>query len=218
MSEDTANWPHFFQYLKQVPPDTFTLMSDRDKGLIHASAEVYPNFPHLTCCKHVARNVNKKFGAAYKKYVWILARSPSLVHYNGTLKGLQEDTKLTQGKEAATYLDNLKNSLADPFIQGCRFGHYTSNISEGFNKQQVLPSLPKSASNRTLRRGWRKKTTLTEAVLTEARMLPIRSITDLRTGALAEKMATKTMWKDVLHPRRTNDTLPQSFLTLKKTA
>ncbi|KAJ9440604.1 RNA-directed DNA polymerase from mobile element jockey [Diplonema papillatum] len=63
-----------------------------------------------------------------------------------------------------------------------------------------------------------KKTTLTEAVLTEARMLPIRSITDLRTGALAEKMATKTMWKDVLHPRRTNDTLPQSFLILKKTA
>ncbi|KAJ9464733.1 RNA-directed DNA polymerase from mobile element jockey [Diplonema papillatum] len=38
-----------------------------------------------------------------------------------------------------------------------------------------------------------KKTTLTEAVLTEARMLPIRSITDLRTGALAEKMATKTI-------------------------
>ncbi|KAJ9449864.1 putative RNA-directed DNA polymerase from transposon BS [Diplonema papillatum] len=63
-----------------------------------------------------------------------------------------------------------------------------------------------------------KKTTLTSAVLMEARMLPIESMADVRTGALGEKMETKYMWDDVLKTRHTKDALPQSYLHLKTEA
>ncbi|KAJ9453358.1 putative RNA-directed DNA polymerase from transposon BS [Diplonema papillatum] len=63
-----------------------------------------------------------------------------------------------------------------------------------------------------------KKTTLTSAVLMEARMLPIESMADVRTGALGEKMETKNMWDDVIKTRHTKDALPQSYLHLKTEA
>ena len=59
-SENEGSWLWFFEHLKRDIPELetepFTLISDRDKGLVKADG-VFPNAVRAYCCLHIAENV-----------------------------------------------------------------------------------------------------------------------------------------------------------------
>jgi hypothetical protein len=64
--EDELWWRWFLQHLKIAFPHTafeqFTFISDREKGITNALAEVFPNAYHLHCCQHLADNLQQRYG------------------------------------------------------------------------------------------------------------------------------------------------------------
>lgn len=63
-NENYENWKFFFQNLlvayPSLPIKLFSI-SDRDKGLKKAWAEIVPSVPHSKCLRHLSENFKKKF-------------------------------------------------------------------------------------------------------------------------------------------------------------
>ena len=62
-SEDGENWLFFLKCFKEANPLTVAKfsISDRDKGLINAVREVFPELPHSKCLRHLSENFKKNF-------------------------------------------------------------------------------------------------------------------------------------------------------------
>ncbi|KAG7359717.1 MULE transposase domain containing protein [Nitzschia inconspicua] len=88
--EDAEGWKWFLELLVQaVPllkmqhPDNhckfcyFTFISDRQKGLIQALQQVFPDNHHCFCCVHITRNVEKDVGKQVAKHVYALSATIS---------------------------------------------------------------------------------------------------------------------------------------------
>ncbi|KAG7368619.1 MULE transposase domain containing protein [Nitzschia inconspicua] len=84
--EDAEGWKWFLELLVQaIPllkmqhPDNrcrfcyFTVISDRQKGLIQALQQVFPDNHHCFCSVHIARNVEKEVGKKVAKHVHALS-------------------------------------------------------------------------------------------------------------------------------------------------
>ncbi|XP_077228523.1 uncharacterized protein LOC143861482 [Tasmannia lanceolata] len=70
VAEDEPNWRWFLEQLKQVRgmPIDLTFISDRQKGLINAVANVFPLANHRFCVRHMYKNFKKVFpGLALQK-------------------------------------------------------------------------------------------------------------------------------------------------------
>ena len=75
-SENEDSWAWFFEHLKHALPElasnVFTLISDRDKGLIKADC-AFPKATQAYCCLHIAENVQTKFGLQARHLFWKIA-------------------------------------------------------------------------------------------------------------------------------------------------
>ena len=80
--ECTSSWEWFLTTLKDDLNITntapFTLMSDKQKGLINAVHKVWPDAEHRFCVRHIYQNFNEKHkGEVLKQDLWVIARSPN---------------------------------------------------------------------------------------------------------------------------------------------
>ncbi|KAJ9435904.1 putative RNA-directed DNA polymerase from transposon BS, partial [Diplonema papillatum] len=112
-TEDTASWTSFLVQLKELLPEGFTLMSDRDKGLMSAVKTVLPTTLHLICVNHVVRNVSKSFGKGTQHHVWKLAHASSHESYAKILAIVSKEND-----DLACYLDKLRDCMSDAYLVG----------------------------------------------------------------------------------------------------
>ncbi|XP_013633062.1 PREDICTED: uncharacterized protein LOC106338690 [Brassica oleracea var. oleracea] len=93
--EDTDNWKWFIERVKYdlnlQSGQGFTLISDKQKGLIKAVDEELPHIEHRMCARHVYGNVKKLHPnkPKFKKLYWAVANSFNEGDYNAALKELK---------------------------------------------------------------------------------------------------------------------------------
>ncbi|CAI9281573.1 unnamed protein product [Lactuca saligna] len=73
----------------------FTFMSDRQKGLLPAIAQLYPQAEHRFCLRHIYENMRKKWKTKeYKDHLWqcaIATTVPEFEHYMNELNKFDKD-------------------------------------------------------------------------------------------------------------------------------
>ncbi|XP_048564917.1 uncharacterized protein LOC125545096 isoform X2 [Triticum urartu] len=105
--EDTKAWRWFLTTLKKdlgiVNNDLWTIMSDKQKGLIKAVKELFSGSPHRFCVRHLWQNFNKNFkGEALKNQLWKCARSSTEGKFRHNMNEM-----LVLNKEAHDWLEEL---------------------------------------------------------------------------------------------------------------
>ncbi|KAG7366226.1 transposase, mutator family protein [Nitzschia inconspicua] len=142
--EDTEGWKWFLELLVQaVPllkmqhPDNrckfcyFTFISDRQKGLIQALQQVFPDNHHCFCSVHIARNVEKEVGKQVAKHVYALSATFSKRESDELMAKINAIS--VRGRK---YLEDITANqwrstawVDDPTLPP-RFGIVTTNMSE----------------------------------------------------------------------------------------
>jgi hypothetical protein len=115
-----------------VPYHLFTFISDRQKGLLEALKEVFPNNHSCYCAVHIARNVEAGYGGPKQsKYVLTLAKTFSLSEAQKLLAAMSAS--------ARAYVEAIQQPqwrstawLQDEALPP-RYGIVTSNMSESLN-------------------------------------------------------------------------------------
>ena len=84
--EDMPNWVWFLERLKRdlgiINTSPWTIMSDKQKGLINAVNDVFPESEHRFCVRHMWQNFQQQFkGDVLKNQLWKIARSTTFVKY-----------------------------------------------------------------------------------------------------------------------------------------
>ncbi|XP_065866546.1 uncharacterized protein [Euphorbia lathyris] len=102
--ETKVNWEWFLSHLREDLDlrngDDITLMSDMQKGLLHAVSMLLPNAEHRWCARHVLSNWGIKFrGLELEKHFWRCAWSTYEEEFKDNLK-----TMAKVNKKAAEYL------------------------------------------------------------------------------------------------------------------
>ncbi|KAG7359842.1 transposase [Nitzschia inconspicua] len=129
--EDTEGWKWFLELLVQAVPllkmqhlDNrckfcyFTFISDRQKGLIQALQQVFPDNHHCFCSVHIARNVEKEVGKQVAKHVYALS---------ATFSKRESD-------ELRAKINAISVRLGGRPNPSTRFGIVTTNMSESANE------------------------------------------------------------------------------------
>jgi hypothetical protein len=118
----------------QVPYKYFSFISDRQKGLIEAIKNVFPENHSMFCVIHIARNAERQVGKSVSKLVPALARTFSRLEAADYLSKIENIS--AAGRQ---YLDSIpKNQwlntawLEDPTLPK-RYGIITTNMSESAN-------------------------------------------------------------------------------------
>ncbi|KAI8535441.1 hypothetical protein RHMOL_Rhmol10G0174400 [Rhododendron molle] len=97
--EEEASWSWFLEHLKndlQIPNQpTFTIISDKQKGLMNAIRDLLPCVEHRHCVRHLHSNMKRAgyTGQAIKDRLWNLARAT----YMGRFSTLMEECKKEDG-------------------------------------------------------------------------------------------------------------------------
>ncbi|KAM0929447.1 hypothetical protein ACQ4PT_001527 [Festuca glaucescens] len=105
--EDTSTWKWFLSTLKEdlsiVNTSSWTIMSDKQKGLINAVTSLFPDSGHRFCVRHMYQNFREKFrGEILKQQLWKCARSTTVVHWQEAM----EEMRLLNS-EAHAWLEEL---------------------------------------------------------------------------------------------------------------
>ncbi|KAM0839638.1 hypothetical protein ACQ4PT_060185 [Festuca glaucescens] len=115
--EDTANWRWFLQTVKKDlgihNTSVWTIMSDKQKGLIKAVSEISPESEHRFYVRHLWQNFNQLFrGEVLKNQLWKIARTTTIQRWEEAM----EEMKLLN-KEAYDWLkcDILLNNNCEVF-------------------------------------------------------------------------------------------------------
>jgi transposase-like protein len=136
--ESESSWRWFFSHLRHACPDLNsehrTLMSDRDKGLKKADAEI-PLAQHVFCTEHLSSNINTLFSRGSREA--FSSRVRQATTEASFREGMQKLAAVSA--RAANYVDGTvdKSTWAAPFLRGLRYGHNTSNIVESINGHLV---------------------------------------------------------------------------------
>ncbi|KAG7364813.1 MULE transposase domain containing protein [Nitzschia inconspicua] len=145
--EDAEGWKWFLELLVQaIPllkmqhPDNrcrfcyFTVISDRQKGLIQALQQVFPDNHHCFCSVHIARYVEKEVGKKVAKHVHALSATFSKRESDELMAKINAIS--ARGKK---YLEGISANqwrstawVDDPTLPP-RFGIVTTNMSESVN-------------------------------------------------------------------------------------
>ncbi|KAM6563311.1 hypothetical protein CsatB_023309 [Cannabis sativa] len=93
--ENTDSWTWFVQLLKEDldVQDTrlFTFISDRQKGLERAVAEIYEGSEIRFCVRHLYANFKKEFpGLLLKQQLWVCARATTVEEFKRRMDELKE--------------------------------------------------------------------------------------------------------------------------------
>ena len=144
-NENKDGWLWFLENLRScLPPllddvhpkehvgyKRFCFMSDRQKGLVEAVKEVFPNNHHCHCAVHIARNVEANFSKRAANDIVRLAKTFSVDEAEGILDKMSEETKkYVQDIDPNQWMSTawLSDETLPP-----RYGIVTSNISESLN-------------------------------------------------------------------------------------
>ena len=84
--EDMPNWVWVLERLKMdlgiINTSPWTIMSDKQKGLINAVNDVFPESEHRFCVRHMWKNFQQLYkGDALKNQLWKIARSTTVIKY-----------------------------------------------------------------------------------------------------------------------------------------
>uniref|UniRef100_A0A453FLQ3 Zinc finger PMZ-type domain-containing protein n=1 Tax=Aegilops tauschii subsp. strangulata TaxID=200361 RepID=A0A453FLQ3_AEGTS len=95
--ESTFSWEWFLTTVKNdlniVNTSPFTIMSDKQKGLINAVAKVFPDSEHRFCVRHLYQNFHMLFkGETLKNDLWAIARSTNDTKFKMNREKLREDS------------------------------------------------------------------------------------------------------------------------------
>ncbi|XP_044343151.1 uncharacterized protein [Triticum aestivum] len=96
--ESTFTWEWFLTTLKNdlniLNTSPFTIMSDRQKGLINAVEKVFPDAEHRFCVRHLYQNFYQKFkGETMKNMLWAIARSTNMDKWKLNRDKLKEENE-----------------------------------------------------------------------------------------------------------------------------
>ncbi|KAK9074018.1 hypothetical protein SSX86_006613 [Deinandra increscens subsp. villosa] len=94
-AENLSSWTWFLECLgEDLDLDVrsnFTFVSDRQKGLLPAMANVFPSAEHRYCLRHIHENFKGTFkGKEYKDMLWKAATSTTVVHFKREMDVLKE--------------------------------------------------------------------------------------------------------------------------------
>ncbi|KAL3692528.1 hypothetical protein R1sor_006179 [Riccia sorocarpa] len=135
-TENYENWRWFIQNLVASiegleSPNVITV-SDRQKGLEKAVAEVLPRNFHMHCAHHLKMNVIKHFGAAAGKAFLTLVYMDDQVNYERRL--VEMETRSSKGPDLVRYIRQIPVDRYVWFaIPLPKYGRTISNIVECIN-------------------------------------------------------------------------------------
>lgn len=153
--EDYKNWHWFLELVKEGlgDLDRFTVLSDRQKGLLSAVVNVFPKAGHRFCLRHIMDNISRSktsLTSAERGIICAMARSDCENDFNLFRK------QLGATKEAAVvYLNDIdprhwvKYQFQEEFKLPT-YGEITSNLSEQANNwigNDMRSSKPLNAFN-----------------------------------------------------------------------
>ncbi|KAM0835598.1 hypothetical protein ACQ4PT_062837 [Festuca glaucescens] len=133
--EDTQTWKWFLNTFKEdlgiENTGVWTLMSDRQKGLINVVNALFPKAEHHFCVRHLYQNFNKKFkGENLKNKLWAIARSYNMLNWR---KNMDEMKALSP--EAYDYLEEIDQK------SWCRALGCTDTSKKAFFNELPKPDL-----------------------------------------------------------------------------
>ncbi|KAM0830950.1 hypothetical protein ACQ4PT_065853 [Festuca glaucescens] len=105
--EDTTKWTWFLQTLKNdlgiVNTAPWTLMSDKQKGLINVVKDQFLESEHRFCVRHMWQNFQQVFRSdALKNALWTIARSSTIAKYERSMEYMK-----ALNPDAHAWLDKL---------------------------------------------------------------------------------------------------------------
>lgn len=113
----------------KVEEEGFVFISDREKGLIPAVEELFPQAVHAHCCNYIADNIASDYGNKCKPLFWKCAQAKTKEAFKIALAALS-----SYSLEAGRYVNNiLHHAWARYAFPRPRFGHDASNINESIN-------------------------------------------------------------------------------------
>ncbi|KAJ0527485.1 putative transposase, mutator type, MULE transposase domain-containing protein [Helianthus annuus] len=106
-SETTASWSWFLRCLGDdldLPQNgNFTFITDRQKGLIPAIQQVFPNAEHRFCLRHIHENMKPRWkGAVFKNLLWAAASSTTPQKFEKNMQAI-----LTEDKDLYNWLKEI---------------------------------------------------------------------------------------------------------------
>lgn len=133
--ENKDNWKYFLefavQHLQRPEGEDAVVVSDRDKGLLETVADFIPGALHVYCSKHLADNVEKRYGRACSKLFWKYAKATTKPAYNAAINACRE-----ANPQCGQYVSNiLPKHYARYAIKRPRYGQITSNVQESQNSE-----------------------------------------------------------------------------------
>ncbi|KAM0833359.1 hypothetical protein ACQ4PT_064317 [Festuca glaucescens] len=94
--ESTSSWEWFLTNLKNdlniINTRPYTIMSDKQKGLIKAVQKIWPDAEHRHCVRHFYQNFHKKHkGETLKNNLWAIARSTNVLAWDKNMEKMKTD-------------------------------------------------------------------------------------------------------------------------------
>ncbi|KAM0831591.1 hypothetical protein ACQ4PT_065432 [Festuca glaucescens] len=134
--DEIAHWKWFLTTLKQdlniMNTSPFTIMSDKQKGLIKFVMELFPDSEHRFCVGHLYNNMNQLHkGEVVKNHLWTCARASSPARWEECMEAFK-----TECPAAHAWLDEMPpNTWARAFFSEFpKCDLLLNNTCEVFNK------------------------------------------------------------------------------------
>ncbi|KAL0217999.1 hypothetical protein RCL1_008847 [Eukaryota sp. TZLM3-RCL] len=131
-SESIDTWTWFMTFIRDTfnVYGSFTLISDRQKGLLEAITNIFGEGVHQGfCINHLADNVSKHGGAIAVNWLWSLVKIKTQQEFM-----IRMQRCWLECPKAAKYLTAIPVEFwADYSFPGKRYGHYTNNAVESVN-------------------------------------------------------------------------------------
>ncbi|CAH9100469.1 unnamed protein product [Cuscuta europaea] len=132
--ENSSSWTWFLELLKKdleiTTAESWTLISDQQKGLSNVISHVFSGAEHRNCARHIHANWSKKHGGmVLRRHFWACAKSPNEPLLHRTLHDLRKlDPEAAQDLEKYPFklwckayfrtdvnCDTVENNLSEPF-------------------------------------------------------------------------------------------------------
>ncbi|XP_060669136.1 uncharacterized protein LOC132800145 [Ziziphus jujuba] len=145
-------------------------MSDRQKGLLKAINEVFPNAFNWYCARHIFANLKSHFpGVEVRNLFWAASRSTNIKDFNVAMEGIK-----AVNLDAYTWLKDIPVDSWSKHVFGIdiKVDHVTNNLTESFNSQvdsirnkpilQLVESLRRKVMKKFSKREQKAKDWLTD--------------------------------------------------------
>nr|XP_048337024.1 uncharacterized protein LOC112493082 [Ziziphus jujuba var. spinosa] len=145
-------------------------MSDRRKGLLKATNEVFPNAFNRYCARHIFANFKSHFpGVKVSNLFWAASRSTNIKDFNVAMEGIK-----VVDLDAYTWLKDIPvdSWSKHAFGTNVKVDHVTNNLTESFNSQidsirnkpilQLVESLRRKVMKKFSKREQKAKDWLTD--------------------------------------------------------